>query len=192
VGPRSGHILLILAASLAGAGLWAGPPGTEYLEHIEEVFLTEAGALKLAFPGADKVESRARRFTAEERSRIEERLGWALSGDTVTVHQGFKDGGPQGRAVVMEEIGKFKPITFMVKASNDGKVERVDVMVYRESVGAEVRRARFTRQFRGKTTRDPLRINRDILNVTGATMSVQAVTAGVKKALVILETLDGR
>ena len=65
-------------------------------------------------------------------------------------------------------------------------------MVYREPVGAEVRRQRFSRQFRGKTAKDPLRINRDILNVTGATMSVQAMTAGVKKVLVILDELYSR
>ena len=65
----------------------------------------------------------------------------------------------------------------------------MEVMVYRESVGAEVRRQRFARQFRGKTAKDSLRINRDILNITGATMSVQAMTAGVKKTLVILDEL---
>ena len=62
-------------------------------------------------------------------------------------------------------------------------------MVYREAVGEEVRRARFTRQFRGRSAKDPLRINRDILNVTGATMSVQAMTAGVKKVLVLLDVI---
>ena len=62
-------------------------------------------------------------------------------------------------------------------------------MIYREPVGTEVRRQRFLRQFRKKSAKDSLRINRDILNITGATMSVQAMTAGIKKVLVILDEL---
>jgi Na+-translocating ferredoxin:NAD+ oxidoreductase RnfG subunit len=107
----------------------------------------------------------------------------------VTIYSGFKQGVPQGRAVITEEIGKFKPITFIVKVSNEGKVEKVEVMVYREAVGSEVRRERFTRQFRGKSGKDPVRINRDILNVTGATMSTQAMAAGVKKVLTLLDEI---
>lgn len=117
------------------------------------------------------------------------RLGWKLSESTITVFQGFKQNEPQGWAIITEEIGKFKPITFIVKVSPEGKVEKVEVLVYREPVGVEVRKQRFARQFKGKTAKDRLRINRDILNITGATMSVQAMTAGVKKALVILDEL---
>ena len=62
-------------------------------------------------------------------------------------------------------------------------------MVYREEVGQEVRRQRFTNQFKGKNAKSALRINRDIINITGATMSVQALTLGVKKVLLILDEL---
>ncbi len=160
-----------------------------YPEFVEQVFLTEDAALKLAFPDCDRVEKKVIQISKDKKERIESRLGWVLSESTAAVFEGFSGKEPRGRAMVAEEIGKFKPITFMVKVSNEGKVERVDVMVYREAVGSEVRRPRFTRQFRGKSASDPLRINRDILNVTGATMSVQAMTAGVKKALVILDEL---
>ncbi len=155
--------------------------------YAEEVYLTENSALKLAFAGCDRTEKKVHAFTKSEKDKIESRLGWSLSQSTVAFFQGYLKDVPAGRAIIVDEIGKFKPITFMVKVSNEGKVERVDVMVYRETVGSEVRRERFTRQFRGKTAKDPMRINRDILNLTGATMSVQAMTAGIKKALVILD-----
>lgn len=158
-------------------------------EFTEEVFLTEETALKTVFPENAKILKEVHHYTESEKKAIESRLGWTVAESSFTAFEGFLDGKSQGWAVITEEIGKFKPITFIIKVSNEGKVERVEVMVYREAVGSEVRRQRFMRQFKGKSAKDPLRINRDILNVTGATMSVQAITAGVKKTLVILDEL---
>ena len=180
-------LTLLLAAWAVRARATEG--GASAPEFVEQTYLTEEAALKTAFPGCDRVERKVYKVSEGQREKIESRLGWTFSESTVTVFEGFSGNQPRGRAMITEEIGKFKPVTFIVKADNDGKVERVDVMVYREAVGEEVRRSRFTRQFRGKTSKDPLRINRDIINVTGATMSVQAMTAGVKKVLVILDEM---
>ena len=178
----AGFLLAVRAFEVRAAGGEAAYP-----DFIEQVYLTEEAALKSVFPGCDEIRRRVWKIDPKSKSRIESRTGWTLAESSVTVFEGFAAGEPQGKAMIAEEIGKFKPITFIVKQGNDGRVERVEVMVYREAVGAEVRRQRFSRQFRGKKAGDPLRINRDILNVTGATMSVQAMTAGVKKALVIME-----
>src|SRR3989441_6153688 len=43
---------------------------------------------------------------------------------------------------------------------------------------SEVKEKRFLRQFRGKTAGDPIRINQDILNYTGATLSSKALARG--------------
>jgi Na+-translocating ferredoxin:NAD+ oxidoreductase RnfG subunit len=178
--------LLFLCLTL---GFCAGTGAAAYPETEEQVFLTVDGALKAVFPDAERVTSASRTFTPAEKKRIEERLGWALAESSVTVYEGFKGSQPMGRAVITQEIGKFKPITFIVKLGPSGQVDRVEVLVYREAVGAEVRRQRFWGQFRGKTAKDGLRLNRDILNITGATMSVQAMTAGVRKVLVMLDEL---
>ena len=53
----------------------------------------------------------------------------------------------------------------------------------------EVSRRRFLNQYRGKGPDSPLRINRDILNITGATVSSRAVTLGVKKVLAAFRVL---
>ena len=92
-----------------------------------------------------------------------------------------------GYAIVGDEIGLYKPITFLVKISEARRVESVQVMVYRESRGGEVRRQRFLRQYKGKGGKSPIRINRDVIGVTGATLSVRALNAGVKKALAVVQ-----
>ena len=44
-----------------------------------------------------------------------------------------------------------------------------------------------TFQYQGKDVRDPIRINRDIINISGATMSVRSASAGVKRVLVLVD-----
>lgn len=88
-----------------------------------------------------------------------------------------------GYAMVLDEKGKYRPITFLVGTDATLSVEGVEVLVYREDRGGEVRHGRFLRQYEGKTRADPIRTHRDILNITGATISVNALNAGVKRAL---------
>jgi electron transport complex protein RnfG len=45
--------------------------------------------------------------------------------------------------VIDDELGLHQPITFATRLSSHGKVERVEIVVYREPRGAEVRDARF-------------------------------------------------
>jgi hypothetical protein len=102
------------------------------------------------------------------------------------------DGEPLGFAVVDEEIGKYRPITFMVGTTPDLEVRNVEVLVYRESRGGDVRRNRFLRQYRGKSADDPIRSYQDIINIAGATLSVNALNLGVKRVLLVLEILAER
>jgi hypothetical protein len=63
----------------------------------------------------------------------------------------------------------------------------VELMVFREARGSEVGRKRFNSQYEGKTVLDPIRINKDIINISGATMSVRSISAGVKRVLVLID-----
>lgn len=176
--------MLLLAASHLSAQLGESPDGPEHTH----VYLTLEEALSKSFPAADSVWTEVWSPTGEERTRIERRLGWRLADSTFTIYRGIKGDHNLGFAHVSEEIGLYKPITFMVKVGDDREVESVHVMVYRESRGGEVRRRRFLVQYEGKSIGSPIRINRDIIGVTGATLSVRAMNAGVKKALGIIET----
>ena len=75
----------------------------------------------------------------------------------------------------------------MVGIDTDGEVSNFEVLVYREARGNEIATKRFNYQYQGKDVRDPIRINRDIINISGATMSVRSASAGVKRALVLVE-----
>lgn len=85
-------------------------------------------------------------------------------------------------AWVLEEIGKAEPITVGV-VIEAGKIEKITVLEFRESRGDEVRHAFFTSQFIGATLAANDRLDRDIDGISGASLSVRALTKIAQLAL---------
>lgn len=88
-------------------------------------------------------------------------------------------------AWVMEEIGKEKPITVGIVVNN-GSLAEVKVLAFRESRGWEVKYPFFTQQFEAAQLngeKNPTQLNKNIDNITGATLSVRAVTKLARLAL---------
>lgn len=84
---------------------------------------------------------------------------------------------------VDQVIGKSELITYAVALDPRGAVLSVEVLDYRESHGGEIRLAGWRKQFVGKTVNDPVELNRDIKNISGATLSCRHVTEGVQRLL---------
>ena len=188
-------VLLLAGASALAAGasaaradeLLVSPDGPEAVK----VYYTLDEALAEVFAKADTLWQEPWRPDAAAREAVETRLGWRLEEEEFVFHRARRGGRDLGRALVLEEKGRFKPITFLVHVRPDGEVGKVLVMVYRESRGDGVRRQRFLKQFRGRDADDPLRLNRDVVNLTGATLSSRALAAGVRKALVLTKARYG-
>jgi len=85
-------------------------------------------------------------------------------------------------AWVLEEIGKEEPITVGIVV-NQSRIERIKVLVFRESRGGEVRHPFFTRQFEGAALRADRGLDRPIDGISGATLSVRALTKLARVAL---------
>ena len=86
-----------------------------------------------------------------------------------------------GRVIVDSVIGKFEQIDYAVAVDAAGKVLGVEILVYREGHGSEVRMPAWRNQFVGKTAADPLRVGADIANISGATLSCTHLTDGVHR-----------
>ena len=80
-------------------------------------------------------------------------------------------------------VGKHLYIDYAVALTPTGAVHRVEILQYRESYGGEIRSPSWLAQFVGKTSASPLKINGDIRNIAGATLSSTHVTEGVKRVL---------
>ncbi|WP_369026919.1 FMN-binding protein [Qipengyuania sp. RANM35] len=92
-----------------------------------------------------------------------------------------------GWVLVDEVIGKHEYITYATAISPDGKVLGMEILSYRESKGGQVRNQKWRALFKGKTVEDQFKLNKDIPNISGATLSCRNLTDGVKRLLAIHE-----
>lgn len=87
---------------------------------------------------------------------------------------------------ILEEIGKERPIT-VGWVVEEGRVVSTEVLVYRESRGWEVRYPFFKRQFEGARLQGDSYLDREIDNISGATLSVNAMRRMARVALLLHE-----
>lgn len=83
---------------------------------------------------------------------------------------------------ILEELGKTKPITVGVVIEND-KIISLRVLTFRESRGWEVKHDFFTNQFKQIELDQNLNLSQPIDGISGATLSVRALTKIAKLAL---------
>ena len=87
-------------------------------------------------------------------------------------------------AWILEEIGKERYITTGFIANSQG-LEKVKVLIFRESRGWEVKHDYFGEQFVNAKLGKKNKLDKRIDNITGATMSVDAVTNISRMALLL-------
>jgi hypothetical protein len=151
------------------------------------VYHTEEEALALAFPEASSIQTVTYLLDDGARLRAAERCGNRIRDRLVTFYEARREEVMLGRAVILKERAKTLPFHFLVALRPDGAVDQVLLLDFREPRGYEIDRSSFRRQYRGKTLRDPVRRGRDIRNISGATISVDALSRGVRRALALAE-----
>ena len=161
-------ILLVTGPVLAGPGGEAG----RYLEADEY--------LQSAFSSAPPP-AKTLWVTGDLRAGVERMLGHEFKSLRVRY---WRDGDKS--AWILDEIGKELPITIGVTVS-DGAIENVRVLEFRESRGWEVRYPFFTDQFVEARLGQDEALDRRIDSITGATLSVNAVTRIARVALLLHE-----
>jgi Na+-translocating ferredoxin:NAD+ oxidoreductase RnfG subunit len=152
-----------------------------------ERYLSISQAQKLCFPQATRFEEKTFRYTAEQIRAIEKQSGVKVRARSARAWFAYEGDKLSGVMFVDYVIGKHEFIDYVVAISPDGKVQQVEILEYRESYGGEIRGNKWRAQFRGKTASSPLRLNGDIYNISGATMSCRHVTEGVKRLLATFE-----
>lgn len=80
-------------------------------------------------------------------------------------------------------IGKHENIDLAVGITNNGKIKAIEILVYRESYGCEILHPKWLGQFLAKDVADSIQIDRDIINISGATLSCVHVTNGVNRLI---------
>ena len=87
--------------------------------------------------------------------------------------------------LIDEVVGKHEMITYALGINANGSIQGVEILEYNESYGEQIREKSWLQQFKGKNTSDGIVWNKDIKNLTGATLSSKHVTNGVQRLMVL-------
>jgi Na+-translocating ferredoxin:NAD+ oxidoreductase RnfG subunit len=148
-------------------------------------YLTVEQAQRLLFPQAERFVASPVRLSAEMRERIATQSGVASRRDEQPVWRAWRGDMPLGFFLVDDVIGKHELITYAVAIDSQGAVRGLEILDYREPRGGEVRDARWRAQFLGKHSGDALRVDQDIQNLSGATLSSRHIADGVRRLLAL-------
>ena len=173
ISPRFG--LLLATAAVA--------PWVAY----SQVYLTEDQALHAIFPGESFVRKVVALSPAEIR-KIEKTSGENVRGNTLTAWVGSK----KNVVFVDQALGKHEFITYVVGINAKKTVQGIEILEYRETYGYQVRGEQWRKQFVGKDANSPLKLTKDITNISGATLSSSHVTGGVRRILQTYEIVRER
>ncbi len=163
------HVRWLISAGTAAASIAHVAYAAQYMT-IEQ-------AQKTAFPNATQFVPLAEP-DATTTAALGAAVGWSpriFDARTNDAHLGY--------VIIDQVIGKSELITYAASIDAKGAVASIEILEYRESHGGEVRLAGWRKQFVGKTAADPVALNKDIENISGATLSCQHLTEGVKRLL---------
>ena len=148
-----------------------------------KVYYSVEGAQKACFPEATEFAAADVKLTRAQMKAIEKDSDVRVRLDTQRVWRASKDGRLIGWFIVDEVLGKHEYITWALALAPDGAVKSLEVMEYRETYGYEIRNADWRAQFVGKQHGAKLKLDDDIKNISGATLSCRHITDGVKRLL---------
>lgn len=86
-----------------------------------------------------------------------------------------------GWFIVDQVIGKHENIDLAVAISAEGKVIGLEVLTYRETYGDQIMHPKWRAQFHGKDSSEFLKLDKQIKNISGATLSCRHVTDGINR-----------
>ncbi len=86
-----------------------------------------------------------------------------------------------GWFIVDQVIGKHENIDIAVALTKEGKVKGIEILTYRETYGDQVLAPKWLAQFFNKDHIEILKLDKQIKNISGATLSCRHITDGVNR-----------
>ena len=99
-----------------------------------------------------------------------------------------KEDKPLAYAILISRVVRTKDAAVLYMISPEGVIDAVEVIAFNEPPEYTPTKA-YVEQFKGKSSKDTLRVGKDIPTVTGATMGARNVTDGARLALAVFDLL---
>lgn len=151
-----------------------------------ELFMTRDEALNTAFPGDDTFEKIDIFLNDEQVNRIEELSRVRLESKIYIFYKFTYGNEILGYAVLDTHLLRTKSETVMYVIGNDGRLINAEILAFFEP-SEYMQSEKWLMLFEKERLDDELRIDRDIPNITGATITSHAFTESVRKVLAVYE-----
>lgn len=148
-----------------------------------EVLLSEPAALARAF-GAAKVERRTLYLTPEQVAQVEQQARSRLPSAVVTLFEAPAEGAVSGRALLDTHVVRTMPETLLTVVEPDGRLRMALVLQFGEPPDYLPREG-WLKTLEGRSLDDELWPGRGVRRVSGATLTVQALTEALRRSLAI-------
>ena len=153
-------------------------------------FLNETQAQKILFGKADRFVKLTVELSEEQLALIKEKAGVRQRSKSPQVWKAELKGELLGYFFIDEVIGKHEYITYALGVNSKGESVGIEIMSYRETHGSEIKDLAWRNKFIGKKLSDPFKLDKDVPNISGATLSCRNVLDGVKRLLVLHEIIN--
>ncbi len=150
-------------------------------------YMTIEQAQKQFFPRADGFSSSPLVLSSEQKAFVEKAASIRMRYSSQPIWKVMESGRHVGWVIQDEVFGKHEFITYAVALEVNGTVRGIEILDYRETHGREVRNANWLAQFHGKQHGAPLKLDNDIQNISGATLSCKHISEGVRRILALHE-----
>jgi len=151
-----------------------------------ELFMTRDQALETAFPESESVE-KIDIFLNESQASEIEKISRVKLDSKIYIFYKFSNGdGTLGYAVLNTHLLRTKSETVMYVISNDGRLINAEILAFFEP-SEYMQSEKWLMLFENQILDNELRIDRDVPNITGATITSHAFTESVRKVLAIFE-----
>jgi hypothetical protein len=148
-------------------------------------YLNFEAAQKAVYPEADAFQEVVLNQSPGQLQALLARVGPQPPHGTIRIWKATRDGTLLGHVFVDEVIGRQNLITYAVGIDAGGTLRNLEIMAYRESHGSEIRNPAWRAQFDHRSDLEQLRFRIDIKNISGATLSSEHVTEGVRWLLAL-------
>lgn len=147
------------------------------------VYRTVEQVKSSAFPEATKFVQADVNLSDAQAKAIEKQSGVRVRNNQQKVWLAMAQDKKIGWVIIDEVIGKHEFITYSMALNPNGSVRLLEVMDYRETHGGQVRDPDWLKQFIGKMVGAKLKLDEDVTNISGATLSCKHIADGVKRLL---------
>ena len=148
--------------------------------------LTQTEALRLAFPRADRIERRTAFLDEAQIASARAAAGRnvRMEQPVVTYYVGMSGNTPLGAAYFDAHRVRTMPEVVMVVVTPRGTVERIEILSFAEPPEYKAP-AGWLDQFDAKPLSPDLSLNRQIRNISGATLTSRAITDATRRVLAL-------